>query len=183
MFTESKIDRPKSTLRQIRKFAHTAWGELGERVVDCWQEYNLEHFSGKLEPVPLVLTRVSPYGHWTGLTTGGRGKRVASITLTMPADGDYLIANRNVLLHEMVHQYLIEGGENPSHDSQPWCDEIMRLSEAFGKQVWAAPDKVGKHKKTRKSFRYKPDSDDGKKSMTQEQIAHWPHGVLKLGNL
>lgn len=39
----------------------------------------------------------------------------------------HLVADRGVLLHEMVHQALSERGVSPKHADQPWRDEISRL--------------------------------------------------------
>jgi hypothetical protein len=38
--------------------------DLGGRVADAWEEFNRLYFAGKLRPLPVFLTQVSPYGHW-----------------------------------------------------------------------------------------------------------------------
>jgi hypothetical protein len=61
-------------------------------------------------------------------------------------DGKYedrsyaLLADNAVLLHEMVHQFLFERNEDPSHKGEPWCREIMRLT---GEPVSTAADWSG----------------------------------------
>lgn len=43
----------------------------------------------------------------------------------------------------MIHCKLALAQEDPQHNGQPWCDEIMRLSPAvLGHEIQAAPVKV-----------------------------------------
>jgi hypothetical protein len=67
-------------------------------------------------------------GTWLGLTHGSRnGHGTHRIELTHPGMGARLIADRTTLLHEMIHQALVEQGVNPHHDKEPWRAEITRL--------------------------------------------------------
>src|SRR6266404_435299 len=110
----------------MRRFAGEAWGELGIAVVERWCEFNAIYFDGALRPVPLVITNTQPFGKLLAFCsynpdTGGR-----TITLNVPKQHSRLLADNGTLLHEMVHQFLFERGEYPSHDGWPWRREIMR---------------------------------------------------------
>ena len=144
---------------------------------------------GGLQPVPIVLTATSPYGHWWGLTTSNPAhNRAHLIELTRPRRFE-LQADRGVLLHEMAHQALAERGDSPAHEHGPWCEEIMRLHHAItGKRIWVCPEKVTKLKAAepggkRKSVRVQPpDPQTGEASLGRDAIARWPHSVgLDIG--
>ncbi len=148
--------RPEISFTEMRTWLFHDWGNLGSRVAECWLEYNKRYFGGRLKPVPIALVSTSPYGHWLGLTRCGE-HRTHLIELTSPGQGKKLIADRGVLLHEMVHQHLAETGLSPSHDGEPWCSEVMRLHQAItGTGIWAAPDIVTKERGSRRSVRKKP---------------------------
>ncbi len=114
-----------------------AWGPLGDGIVTQWAEFNKRYFDGTLKPVPLVLTNAQPYGRrlaFCSYNANGSGGR--TITLNMPAVMNHLAADAGTLLHEMIHQFLFERGEYPSHDGAPWRREIMRLTKLInGKEV------------------------------------------------
>jgi hypothetical protein len=144
------------------------------------------YFAGKLKPLPVFLTQVSPYGHWFGLTCCRR--EVTHIALTAPKQGNLLVANRGTLLHEMLHQFLHEKGDDTKHDGEPWRGEIMRLTrEITGREVWAGKSTVRKQrgKDGRRSVRGNlPHPVTGVPSLTHCQIVHWPKSVgIKLGTL
>jgi hypothetical protein len=184
MHVETDHQRADITFAQMKAFLRTGWGALGERVAETWLRLNRKHFKGKLQPIPIVLTAVSPYGHWCGLTTSSpHVRRAHLIELTWPRLYQTLRADAGVLLHEMVHQHLTECGANPKHEAQAWCDEVMRLHfDITGKMIWAAPETVGKEKGDdgkRKSIRKQaPDPITGEAGLTRSEIAGWPHSVL-----
>jgi hypothetical protein len=156
-------------------------------VADAWQEFNRLYFGGRLKPLPIFLTPSTPYGHCIGWTCGGGP--VTHIALADPRKGNVLVADRGVLLHEMIHQFLHESGEYARHDGGPWCREVMRLHRLLtGKDVWA-----GKYTVTKKRL---PDGGrvsvrgnvarpgDGEASLTQKVISRWPYSAgIDLGPL
>ena len=77
-------------------------------VVVCLTNTFDRYFAGRLKPVPITLVATSPHGHWWGLTSGmrpGNGEAVCRchlLQLTYPGQGISLIADRGVLLHEMM---------------------------------------------------------------------------------
>ena len=102
-----------------------------------------------------------------------------AITLNVPTMFTDLMADSGTLLHEMVHQYLNERGEPPGHDSEGWRREIMRLHELVtGKKIWAGAS-ITKRQDGR-VVRISAPSPTGKASLTQRQIARWPHAVRGL---
>ena len=75
----------------------------------------------------------------------------------------------------MVHQYLNERGEPAGHDSEGWRREIMRLHElVIGKKIWAGASIT--ERQDGRVVRINAPSPTGKASLTQRQIARWPHG-------
>src|SRR5262249_16223695 len=131
------------TLKDMRRTLEVGWGEQGVRVGDCWVAFNRLYFAGRLLPLPIFLTPVSPYGKSIGWTCSGGA--VTHIALTAPRVGQLLVADKNTLLHEMVHQLLHESKEDYKHAGEPWCRAIMRLTkEITGKSVWAGEYTVRK---------------------------------------
>ena len=126
--------------------------------------------------------------HLMKLKGGPRLVPTHLIQLTMPADAGELVADRGVLLHEMAHQHLVERGESPKHEHEPWCREIMRLHKAIsGKRIWAAPESIAKaaagEDGKRRSIRVqKPCPEAGMELIARKDLARWPHSCgLKLG--
>jgi len=190
MFSETSHTRPDINFAQMRDFLHHGWGPVGVRVAECWRDYNDRYFDGRLRPVPITLVNTSPHGHWLGLTCGifaGNGDglpcRCHLIQLTYPGSGESLVADRATLLHEMVHQFLVEAGLNARHAAEPWRKEITRLHLVLtGERLWCAYDQVKKIKGT--SVRVpKPAPESGMRSIEQREIAAWPTRDIKLGAL
>jgi len=174
---------PDFSLDDMRRFATEAWGPFGAAVVAQWAAFNDRYFAGRLRPVPLVLNRTLPFGRLIGLcsyTPNGGGRTIA---LAVPKDFDVLVADNNTLLHEMIHQSLNEAGEFAKHQGEGWRREIMRLHRAItGQAIWA-----GRSRSVRengKVVRRNAPSTSGAVSLTQHQIARWPHDSgITLGRL
>jgi hypothetical protein len=116
------------TLKDMERFATEAWGPLGTNTVA----------GGKLKPVPLVMTHAQPYGRRLAFCSYYPGTHGRTMTVNVPKTHTFLVADNGVLLHEMIHQYLFERGEDAGHDSDGWRREIMRLTKAIsGKAIWA----------------------------------------------
>jgi hypothetical protein len=167
------------TFEDMERFAAEAWGELGTRTADRWREFNVRFFAGALSPVPLVLTNTLPFGKRIAFCSYSPGSERSgrTITLNVPTQHNELLADNDTLLHEMVHQYLFERGEGAAHDSAGWRREIMRLNLMLtGKEIWA-----GRSKTVRQDGKVvrinEPHPDTGKVSLTQGQIARWPHNT------
>jgi hypothetical protein len=171
------------TIDDVRPFVGEAWGTLGLKIVERWAMFNADYFDGALKPIPLVITNAQPFGkRWAFCSPGGIYGR--SITLNIPTVNEILRADNNILLHEMIHQFLVERDENPAHDGEPWRREIMRLTRAIkGVDIWAGPSKTVRlaGKVVRMNIAH-PDSR--KPSLTQKQIAMWPRDMgIDFGRL
>jgi hypothetical protein len=175
------------TFKDMVRTLAVGWGEQGRAVASYWQEYNKAFFGGRLKPLPIFLTPVTPYGRMVGWTCCGGA--VTHIALCAPRVGQVLVADRSTLLHEMIHQSLHESGLYTSHDGEPWRREIMRVHKLLtGEEIWAGAYTVAKVKDAdggRRSVRLnRPHSETGAPSLTQDQIARWPHSLaVKLGPL
>jgi hypothetical protein len=171
----------------MRRTLEAGWGPLGGRVADTWRDFNRAHFGGRLRPLPIFLTPSTPYGNRLGWTCCR--EKVTHIALAAPSQGKVLVADRGVLLHEMIHQLLHETGECIRHAGEPWCREIMRLHRMItGSPIWAARTTVVKVRTAdggRASRRINPPHPDtGEPSLTQAEIARWPYSVgLDFGKL
>jgi hypothetical protein len=118
------------------KCAGEAWGEIGISAVRKWIAYNDLYFGGVLRPIPLIITQAQPFGRRLAFCSYGRSGR--TITINLPHQHHFLVGDNGTLLHEMVHQFLFERGEYPSHDGEGWRREIMRLNKAIsGADIWA----------------------------------------------
>jgi hypothetical protein len=183
-------------IKDMEKFAEHGWGEFGLAVARKWLEFNRLYFAGKLQPIPIILTPTMPFGKriadcWSDKDQHGRGLIRLSFPRTPGAHGGYrLLADNNTLLHEMVHQCLFERGECPKHKSEGWRREIMRLNKAItGREIWAGKPTTkrmpGPDGKLTKIVRTNKAHEDGRPSLTQKQIARWPHDGcgIDLGHL
>lgn len=192
MQIETSYKRRTITFAEMKTFLSIGLGELGEAVADSWLSLNKLHFSNRLEPLPIILVSTSAYGRWVGCTYCDAGTRRAHlIQLAMPRQTKSLVADRGVLLHEMIHQHLAEQGKSPKHEHEPWCEEIMRLHRAItGKGIYAAPEVVIKTKEVDpraqkpKSIRLpRRHPITGLPSIDRMTIATWPHSLgLDLGS-
>ena len=163
------------SIDDMRRFGLEAWGELGANVVEKWCEFNATYFGGALKPVPLVITNTQPFGHRIGFCSYDPDTSGRTITLNVPARHKVLVADNGTLLHEMLHQYLNERGENPKHAGEPWRREIMRLTKVItGRDVWAGRSKTVRANGSIIRMNA-PHPVSGEPSVPQKVIARWPH--------
>ena len=119
------------TFDDMLKFADEAWGQTGTSAVRKWALYNKRYFGGVLRPIPLVITNAQPFGKRLAFCSSAHGQS-RTITVNVPSTRHQrLLADNNTLLHEMVHQFLVERGNPPGHDGLAWRREIMRLHKTI----------------------------------------------------
>src|SRR5262245_22848731 len=168
------------TFDDMRKFASEAWGQLGAETALMWAIFNEAYFGGVLKPVPLVLTHAQPFGKRLAFCSYSPNASGRTITLNVPKDHNRLLADNNTLLHEMLHQFLFECGENPKHAGEPWRREIMRLTKQItGKDIWAGPSKPARVNGS-ELRRNAAHPVTGEPSLPQKAIARWPHDGLGI---
>ena len=168
------------TIEDMRRFAGEAWGPLGASIVDRWCEFNASYFANALRPVPLVITHTQPFGKRLAFCSYNPDTSGRTITLNVPTQHNHLLADNSTLLHEMVHQFLFERGEDAAHRSAGWRREIMRLNKLItGVEIWAGPSVV--RRIAGKAMRINaPNPQTGEPSLTQRVIARWPHDKVGI---
>jgi hypothetical protein len=167
------LDRAPMTVQQLARLMQWSFGDTGQQLAELWHGINLRLFDGRLLPVPIWLPRTTTYGRWIGLCTSNRRRQTLSLQVKYQLTPQ---AQADVLLHEMVHQALVESGQASGHNAWPWCQQIVRLtSDIWGHDIWAAPSVP--RRVAGKSMRVQPNGPDGRPSLTRKQIATWPHSI------
>jgi hypothetical protein len=166
-------DRFPITLAQFRELMGWSFGTEGTVMADLWAALNSRCWDGKLEPCPMFFPRPTSYGSWVGLFTANLQRKTLHIQLKHSLSTQ---DKADVLLHEMVHQYLSETGQSTKHNAQPWCDEIMRITkQLWSVEIHASPDSP--RKVNGRSVRVQKPSATGQPSIKRKQIANWPHSL------
>lgn len=136
-----------------REAAVTLWGPAGAAVHDSYAHWRGEVFPELPEQLPIVIG-ITAYGACVGLTRYRADSRLPIVIgITAGADGaepTYFrrdsaparisIASNvfahgrgavsDVMVHEMLHIHLLQRGEDPAHDGEPWYAAVRRLSPA-----------------------------------------------------
>jgi hypothetical protein len=152
--------------------AERCFGELGRKTVFLWKQYNRDYFGGALAATPVLYVPTSPFGHWVGLHRPDR-----NIYLMPPGEHRSWGFVRAALLHEMIHQNLAQLGDNQKHAGEPWCREVMRLSNMFGREIWAGKYTVQRVKGKCARVNQAAPADSQALSLNQRQIARFPHSI------
>jgi hypothetical protein len=165
--------------------AETLWGEAGRYI---YQRY--DHFRPLLpelpERLPIVIG-LTAYGKCIGATLGcwAHGPR---ITIFSPLFGWGRGYVDDVIVHEMLHAWLMVTGRDTHHDSVDWYTHIARLSPAVLGHAIAI--KRGAH---RKSVRVpNPRADElgqpktvvrkvATDAISHEVVTRWPHSFRPKG--
>lgn len=155
------------------------WGEAGTWVADTWPDLVARCFDGSL-PYGGVVWGLTPHGHHLGHTSAATGRITLHPALLDPQDEEVwsvpeaVLGVRyasDVLLHEMVHVRLlgVPHGPDGPHNTEAWCEEIMRITPLLGlARVTAEPVKPRRiNGKVTRAAR------DG--YLSRDAIARWPH--------
>lgn len=176
-----------TTRAEYRQAAIWLWGAAGEYAADESARVNREYFAGSVPPLPVVIG-ITAYGHCLGLTRGRR-RAIPRISLASRAfnhGGPRTVFD--LILHEVLHAFLMLRGEDPAHNAAPWCAMITELTPAVitGAEILAAP--VGTTRVPNPARERDPQAPktrvvrrarDG--HLTQDQLARWPHSVRPEG--
>ena len=162
-----------NTLEQYRAAAELIYPGLGAWTYDRFDEYNRLYFDNVIPVIPVQWHLTLPHGRSIALACAGSLIQMGiycNSELNLK-DGKPCLYGSHVILHEMVHIYLQIRGEDPRHNSKPWCREIMRISKMMGFEINAEPERVvkerledGTRKSVRKSY-----------GIARSLIASWPH--------
>lgn len=134
-----------STYEDYRQAAALLWGEAGDFAAAEFARLNREHFAGSIPPMPVIIG-LTAFGRCIGVTRGAGWLDSPRITLAPELfNGNHRTPGgppmvSDVLIHEMVHAALMLRGEDPQHNSAPWCRVITELSPALlGCEITARP--------------------------------------------
>lgn len=150
---------------------------LGLEVLDEWKSLNKILWGNVLKPIPITASNAMTYGRCIGFFSyaGHSEIRIKSSYLQrVPQDtwGTW----KDILFHEMIHQYLEERGDDCRHNSVTWCNEIMRLgSLIWDVNFWASPSSP--RKINGQSVRIQKRSPSGEESIPMKDISAFPHSL------
>ena len=130
---------------RFREAQETMWPGAGAWAHDTFVELNAEYFDGEVAHAGIVWG-LTPHGHALAHTYAD-GRITLHPALLDPRDSAWGLKPflgtayaRDVLLHEMIHALLFGRGGEHSHNTQPWCDELVRLAPLLGlRSIKAVP--------------------------------------------
>lgn len=139
--------------QSYRAAAVTLWGEAGAAVHDAYAHWRAEVFPELPAQIPIVIG-ITAYGACAGLTryrapsrlpivigitTGAAGTEPTVFRRDSPGARISIASNLfargrravdDVMVHEMLHVYLAQRGEDPGHEGEAWYAAVRRLSPA-----------------------------------------------------
>ena len=173
------------------KLGELADGTRGVALVELWKRINERCFAGPLSPLPVQWVTCMPYGACVGLTRGrhptANGRQRSARIEIMRSKTNQQAAL--ILLHETVHQYLMERKMDSSHISKVWREELVRLSlSVFGKRVIAPRSLVRKFKKEDGTWSSRRELEEVPKApkqviLTRLDSAQWPHSIVSPADI
>ena len=172
--------------QEYRKAQRVLFGEAGEWAADRFDELNDAYFDSLLRTAGVVWG-LTPHGGRLGHTHESGRITLHPALLDPKADAwrnEPFLGERyaeDVLLHEMIHVKLhadgrdIPGSDGSSHNTEPWCEEVVRLARLLGLgEVQAAPVRP---RRIDGVVRRQP--LDG--YLTRAEIATFPHALRPAG--
>jgi hypothetical protein len=125
----------------LKRAAATFFSELGEWSYDEWKRMNSEFFGNANEP-GAILWGLTPYGCGLAYYSFMHNSITMHTSLVYPStDAPWSIENlgkkyaSDVLLHEMMHQYIHQMSlpvTSDSHNDPSWCAEVNRIGALLG---------------------------------------------------
>lgn len=134
------------TFDELRTAGEAFFPGLGAWSYDKWADLNESYYFGKLKPGP-ILWGLTPHGHRLGSCSHDGNCTITLHTSLFGSRTDAwgrgsLLGKRfaaDVLVHEMLHKFLIQSEKSSKHNHDPWCDEIERISPELGLNIKAKP--------------------------------------------
>ncbi|NEP19618.1 MAG: hypothetical protein F6J97_22460 [Leptolyngbya sp. SIO4C1] len=116
-----------SKFKTLKTAAIVLYHDLGEWTYDTYADINRKYF-GNAIALGGVQWGLTPYGS----SIGFYNPKFDTITLHQSLALRERLAY-DVLLHEMIHQYLHQtkryGADDDAHHSQVWCDQLNRIGQ------------------------------------------------------
>jgi hypothetical protein len=195
--SQSVLDDDLGTLRDAAQLIYPG---VGPMLYDWWEEINEDHFGRQMTP-PGIQFGLTPHGKTLGKWRGYEHTIILHRSLLDPSGDAWGKRHelgrrfaRDVLLHEMVHQYIDtvrgispddarinspQGGNKADggspHNCPSWVAEINRLSADLGLDCKAH---VVKQRRVDGKVKWAP--PDGF-DMSIGDISSWPHSVRPDG--
>ncbi|MDT5225456.1 MAG: hypothetical protein QOG19_2863 [Mycobacterium sp.] len=152
------------------------WGEAGSWAAATWTHLNVAHFDGQLR-YHGIIWGLTPHGGRLGHTSE-TGRITLHPALLDPRGDAWRIRDKlgtryaeDTLLHEMTHVWCIDTKSEHDHNSEAWCNEIVRITPALG----LPPIKAVPVKPRRINGTVTRQALDG--HLSRRDIAHWPHSI------
>ncbi len=154
----------------LAEAAADLWGPAGGHLYAAYGRLREQLFPELPAELPMVIG-LTAYGHCIGLTRSwGAGTRI-SVAPKVFAGGERMVDD--VLVHEMLHVFLIGAGKDPKHAGDPWYTEIRRLSPAvLGRELDV--DRPRRRSVRIPNASYGP--DDGRRTLVRK-VSEGPEGV------
>ena len=182
---EETLNEDISDLKTAAEIIHPG---IGRQLYEWWDELNREHFGRQMVPCGIQFG-LTPHGASLGQYHPGTNVIILHRSLVEPSGNAWGIAHklgekfcRDVLLHEMVHQYIrtvrgITGEEEKregtsSHNNPWWVAEIKRISPQIGLDIKATV--ITQRRIEGEVTWHVPDGH-----LTMDQLGSWPHCVTR----
>jgi len=179
-------------ITELRTAATTFFNGLGGWSYDKWEELNNLYFDGKLE-AGSIIWGLTPHGHYLGAYSPMDNQITLHTSLVEPkSDSPWNMGSllgekfaEDVLLHEMIHQYLRQiknytGKE--SHNCEEWCEGIVRISKLMGIEIKAKPVRQKRIRQPgQKTGAGKVQWVVEEGHMNRKEIASFPHSIRPTG--
>jgi hypothetical protein len=184
MTVKNQREKQLMNINELKTAGKTFFSELGEWSYDKWEELNDLYFDGKLE-VGAIIWGLTPHGRTLGFYSPIDNQITLHSSLVEPKsespwDMGSLLGEKfaeDVLLHEMIHQYLRQYKKytgKESHNCDEWCEEIVRIAKMMGEEIKAKPIKPQRVDGEVKRF-----VEDG--HLSRMDIKNFPHSIRPNG--
>lgn len=182
-------DALQDDLRALQTAAEIIHPGVGRKLYKWWGTFNEELFGRQMTP-PGIQFGLTAHGSKLGLWRGAENVIVLHRSLVKPSGNAWGFARdleeqgggemfcRDVLLHEMVHQYIRtvrgvtkeqeEDAGTSSHNNPWWVREIRRISPQIGLDIEAS---VIRQKRVNGSVEWHVPEGH----LTMEELGSWPH--------